>query len=247
MVKLYIVNDAYLDLRFNKEIDLKTNYKTKTILCVPIKDAKGKSFGVIQAINKKEGLFSNEDEEIMEIFSTQASSVLTNTLVIEENYIYINLCKGILNLSHDLHNCRKVYLFVEICEEHLKSLWRTNKAIIWIMNEGKLVHYSSEKSVREVRDLTIGIIGKTIKDKILLAYNNLSNCVIYNKLVDLDSGLTVITFPILNDNNEIISIGQMEYPDVLDTVTNLPKNSDIEIVNYFSNQVMYWLKNYYFK
>ena len=32
------IRNAYADPRFNREIDLKTNYKTNTILCVPIKD-----------------------------------------------------------------------------------------------------------------------------------------------------------------------------------------------------------------
>jgi hypothetical protein len=31
--------DAYLDKRFNPEVDKLYNYRTKTILCVPIKDA----------------------------------------------------------------------------------------------------------------------------------------------------------------------------------------------------------------
>lgn len=32
------IEDAYKDSRFNKEVDKKNNYRTKTILCVPIRD-----------------------------------------------------------------------------------------------------------------------------------------------------------------------------------------------------------------
>ena len=32
------IEDAYKDNRFNKEVDKKNNYRTKTILCVPIRD-----------------------------------------------------------------------------------------------------------------------------------------------------------------------------------------------------------------
>ena len=32
------IKDAYKDSRFNKEIDKKTGYVTKTILCMPIKN-----------------------------------------------------------------------------------------------------------------------------------------------------------------------------------------------------------------
>ena len=39
------VDEAYLDPRFNKEIDIKTNYRTKTILAVPIKDTSQRVIG----------------------------------------------------------------------------------------------------------------------------------------------------------------------------------------------------------
>lgn len=39
------IDEAYLDARFNKEVDKKTNYRTKTILCVPIKDFTGTIIG----------------------------------------------------------------------------------------------------------------------------------------------------------------------------------------------------------
>ena len=39
------IDEAYLDPRFNKEIDKKTHYRTRTILCVPIKDFTGRIIG----------------------------------------------------------------------------------------------------------------------------------------------------------------------------------------------------------
>lgn len=39
------IEDAYKDTRFNKEIDKKNNYRTKTILCVPIRDQYGNVIG----------------------------------------------------------------------------------------------------------------------------------------------------------------------------------------------------------
>lgn len=37
--------NAYSDDRFNKEVDLKTNYKTNTILCLAIVDSRGRNVG----------------------------------------------------------------------------------------------------------------------------------------------------------------------------------------------------------
>lgn len=47
------IDDAYADPRFNPEVDKRTNYRTKSILCGPIINLQGETLGVIQVINKK--------------------------------------------------------------------------------------------------------------------------------------------------------------------------------------------------
>lgn len=60
--KTVITNDPYSDPDFNKDIDIKTGYKTKSILVLPVADINGDFIGALQLINKNgEGGF---DEEI---------------------------------------------------------------------------------------------------------------------------------------------------------------------------------------
>ncbi|KAF0241010.1 MAG: adenylate/guanylate cyclase [bacterium] len=70
------IPDAYQDSRFNKEIDIKTGYYTRTILCAPIKNDVGKTIGVMQVLNKKEGVFDEKDERLIGSFATQVGKVL---------------------------------------------------------------------------------------------------------------------------------------------------------------------------
>lgn len=78
------IPEAYEDPRFNKEIDKKTGYRTKTILCMPVKETDGKIIGVIQVLNKKDGIFTGEDEELLSAFSVQASIAIKNASLFEE-------------------------------------------------------------------------------------------------------------------------------------------------------------------
>jgi hypothetical protein len=48
-----IIHDPYNDKRFNDEIDRKTGFVTKSILCAPIKTARGEVIGVVQTLNKR--------------------------------------------------------------------------------------------------------------------------------------------------------------------------------------------------
>ena len=48
-----VIHDVYSDNRFNKEVDQETGYKTKNMVCCPVKTVDGKIIGVIQVLNKK--------------------------------------------------------------------------------------------------------------------------------------------------------------------------------------------------
>ena len=50
-----IIHDVYSDRRFNKEVDQETGYKTRNMICTPVKTVNGQIIGVIQILNKKKG------------------------------------------------------------------------------------------------------------------------------------------------------------------------------------------------
>jgi signal transduction histidine kinase len=70
------LEDAYEDKRFNKEVDLKTGYDTRSVLCMPLYNHAGSRLGVIQLLNKKEGVFTKEDETFLQTFGNNASVFL---------------------------------------------------------------------------------------------------------------------------------------------------------------------------
>ena len=54
-------------MRFNAEVDQQTGYRTRSILCMPLKNSRGDVIGVAQAINKitcRDELFSKHDEKV---------------------------------------------------------------------------------------------------------------------------------------------------------------------------------------
>ena len=79
-----IIPDAYADARFNREFDTKTGYRTRNILCVPIRNKKREVIGVTQALNKKEGDFDVEDQRLLEALSLQAAAALENARMFEK-------------------------------------------------------------------------------------------------------------------------------------------------------------------
>jgi serine phosphatase RsbU (regulator of sigma subunit) len=86
-----IVNDPYNYPKFNKEVDQKTNYTTKSILATPIFDNNGEMIGVFQAINKlnKNGKFSREDRELFTIAISYIRNILDMDHLAEANKYFV--------------------------------------------------------------------------------------------------------------------------------------------------------------
>jgi len=78
-----LVDDAYADARFNSRIDRETGYVTKTILCVPLRTAKGDVIGVAQALNKIGGSFTDRDRVLLEGIAAQSIVPLQSSQTIE--------------------------------------------------------------------------------------------------------------------------------------------------------------------
>ncbi|HBX27097.1 MAG TPA: adenylate/guanylate cyclase domain-containing protein [Gammaproteobacteria bacterium] len=75
---------AYADLRFNPSFDKQTGYFTRSILCVPIINKDGDCIGCTQALNKKGGGFTEEDESRLKAFTQQVSIALENAKLFED-------------------------------------------------------------------------------------------------------------------------------------------------------------------
>ncbi len=75
------IKDAYNDSRFNKDIDKHTGYKTYNLLCMPMRNIKYEIIGVFQVLNKKDGDFTDDDENILLAIGTNAGIAIENNLL----------------------------------------------------------------------------------------------------------------------------------------------------------------------
>lgn len=104
----YISNDVEHNDVFWK--DLSPAFKTRNVVCVPLKDEKAKAFGVLQAINKVDDLaFDEDDLSAFETLASQVSLAIERSKVYEEQerqLVYKN--EYISELHHRLKNSLSV-------------------------------------------------------------------------------------------------------------------------------------------
>ena len=73
------VKDVYKDPRFDQTHDARTGFRTKSILCAPLRDAQQRIIGVIEVMNKSEGYFTPADEELLAAIAAQAAISIHNS------------------------------------------------------------------------------------------------------------------------------------------------------------------------
>jgi transcriptional regulator with GAF, ATPase, and Fis domain len=73
------VRDATTDPRFFSEVDRRTGFRSKTMLTAPIRDSRRAIRGVVQVINKSDGVFSAEDEAFLLALAAQVAQALEGT------------------------------------------------------------------------------------------------------------------------------------------------------------------------
>jgi len=71
------IEDAYQDDRFNPAFDHKSGYHTTTILCIPMKHDND-VLGVLQLINKLDGVFTEDDAKLLSLILDDAAEAFTN-------------------------------------------------------------------------------------------------------------------------------------------------------------------------
>ena len=148
------VADAYEHPLFFKEVDQKIGYRTKTLLAVPISNSKGEIIGVGEAINKKVGMFTEEDAEILRSLAahicdatktTQIDTVLTNQQQSEADKEIGGefSTRNIIGMSHRIQSV--VRLIDQIRDSSVDVLIQgesgTGKELV-----AKALHYNSPRS-----------------------------------------------------------------------------------------------------
>ena len=86
--KTVITNDPYSDPDFNKEIDIQTGYKTRSVLVLPVADINGSFIGALQLINKKDetGFDDEADPQKLSLAALVCGIALESETFLEESH-----------------------------------------------------------------------------------------------------------------------------------------------------------------
>jgi signal transduction histidine kinase/putative methionine-R-sulfoxide reductase with GAF domain len=114
------IPDAYADPRFNKDVDQRSGFRTRSILCMPMPDHLGKIVGVIQVLNKRARPFDADDEALLATVAAHAGISVENSKLYQS---VVQKNAALLDAQEELRQrIRELDLLVEIEQEASASL-----------------------------------------------------------------------------------------------------------------------------
>jgi adenylate cyclase len=210
------IPDAYNDSRFNPETDRKTGYHTKTILCMPMKTRQGKILGVLQVLNKREGVFTSDDEELLEAFGSQAAIAVQNALLNEEIRKRMETSEILLNVMRVVSSELEIDQLLQKIVAVTSQVMNAERCTLFLVDRktgelwSKVAQGAGMSEIRVPRGAGlaghVAVTGETVNIKD--AYSDPR----FNPEVDRRTGYrtrTILCMPLRNDKKEIIGVMQV--------------------------------------
>lgn len=103
-----VINDAYSDQRFFSGVDRKSGFKTRSMICIPLK-VEERTIGVVQAINRLSGKFTDRDLALLQAIGGPLAAAIENAnlhgdVVAEKNRvetIFAGMAEGLITVNNE--------------------------------------------------------------------------------------------------------------------------------------------------
>ena len=203
--------DAYSDPRFNSGSDKATGYRTTTILCMPIKSLNGKTVGVLQAINKKDAIFSPTDEDVMELLAMQAGIAVQNANIFKSAETARDKFRSLLDIIRAMQGELGVNSLIFTITQRTVRVIDADRCTLYLIDNVQRALFAMQGEVNIRISMEQGIAGAVatsgLTQNIPDAYENPN----FNQSIDKKSGYrtkAILCMPI-KAGDQVIGVLQL--------------------------------------
>lgn len=214
--KAVIIPDAYADPRFNRDIDGKTGYKTRNIMCAPIKTRGGKIVGSVQLLNKISGDFTGEDLSLLELITSHAAAALQNAHLYEQIQRARSEETYLLEVTTAISSELQLMPLLQKIMESIVSILEAERSTLFLFDEKTDELWSSVALGLENREIRIpshlGIAGSAFTSGETVNIPDAYADARFNPEVDRKTGFqtrSILCMPVVNRQSRIIGVSQV--------------------------------------
>lgn len=240
------IQDAYFDSRFDQTFDKKTGYRTKSILCGPVKDLRGQTVGVIQVINKLRGsTFDPSDEAMFKAFAYQTA------IAVENFHLYCKMTANhrrmaiFLDVATSLSQTMDLDALISKIVSKISEILDADRASLFLLDSEKKELWSKVAQGTEMAEIrfpmTLGLAGHAACTGTIV---NISDAYLdsrFNQSVDRETGYrtrSILCVPVLNRDGKIIGVTQ-----AINKHSGCFEQDDEEMIQALSSEIAVALEN----
>lgn len=202
--KIINIEDAYNDDRFDPSTDKKTGYHTRSILCMPIfeptteKKIQPAIIGVLQVLNKIDGIFTKSDEDLLSSLASQVAISIINSRLytaLEKKISEINL---LFEIETELNKAYNLNELLQLLVNKITETLKVEASIISLKDETN-GEYSNRVAknidMEKLNQITLsknkGITGKVCQEGQPYVMNNAEKDPFYDPSFGQKIGLNI--------------------------------------------------------
>jgi adenylate cyclase len=210
------IKDAYRDPRFNPDVDKKTGYHTRTLLCIPVRNERGKIMGAIQVLNKKVGVFTEEDEEFLQALGSQAAIALENASLTEQLHRRMERSEYLLDIMRSFSSQLERDRLLPVIMEKITVSMQADRSTLFLVDKktdelfSRVAQGENIKEIRFPKDR--GIAGHVATTGETLNIQEAYSDPRFNQEVDRRTGYrtrSILCMPIKTSAGEVIGVVQV--------------------------------------
>ena len=101
-----LVNDAYKDSRFFRDVDELTGFHTRNLVCAPLHDYKGHCLGTIQSLNKNSGNFTSDDLDLLSLAADMMTPEINKNKIYVKKFVHDDAHREFIkHISNGIGDC----------------------------------------------------------------------------------------------------------------------------------------------
>ena len=239
------IADAYSDERFDSSTDRKMGYKTRNILCGPLKNLQGELVGVIQVINKRGGDFESKDEALFKAFAYQTAIAVENLELYHKLLADHEKIAILFDVSTSVARTLDLdKLFVEIVDKISKALEAERSSLFLVDRETNELwsKVAQQSELTEIRfPISHGLAGHVTRTGEILNIKDAYKDNRFLPIVDKRTGFktrTILCAPIINRKGQTIGV-----TEAINKKEGVFDREDEHLIKALSSQISVALEN----
>jgi GAF domain-containing protein len=213
---LFNVPVASEDVDFDSSFDLELDYKTTSLLTLPIRNNRKEVVAVCQCLNKKDGRpFSEADIAYTNIFGAFCGLIMENGKMYQESSKSSSQLTSFVKVALRLPTNNAVKAILADVMTNARLVIGAERASLFLVDDvlNVLSSYLVDGGdVPPTIPMSHGIAATTAKTRKCLIVNDAYHDPMFNKMIDFHSGfktLSVLTAPVVSSDGIVMGVAEM--------------------------------------